>query len=90
MSSDSLSHMFCMYLRPRFSPFRAKLLESEAVNEHLRKSLSRASTRQSFYGGAGSFSSATLAPEKETSDIIEMAKKDLEKLKKRERKKKKR
>lgn len=77
-------------LRPRFSPPRAKLLESEAVNEHLRKSLSRASTRQSFYGGAGSFSSATLAPEKETSDIIEMAKKDLEKLKKRERKKKKR
>lgn len=70
---------------------RAKLLESEAVNENLRKNLSRASTRQSFYGGAGSFSTnALLAPEKETSDIIELAKKDLEKLKKREKKKKKR
>ena len=31
-----------------------------------------------------------MAPEKETSDVIELAKKDLEKLKKRERKKKKR
>uniref|UniRef100_A0A8C7YLB6 Kinesin family member 21A n=1 Tax=Oryzias sinensis TaxID=183150 RepID=A0A8C7YLB6_9TELE len=69
---------------------RAKLLESEAVNENLRKSLSRASNRQSFYGGPGSFSANLLAPEKETSDIIELAKKDLAKLKKREKKKKKR
>lgn len=69
---------------------RAKLLESEAVNENLRKNLSRASNRQSFYGGSGSFPSTLLAPEKETSDIIELAKKDLEKLKKREKKKKKR
>uniref|UniRef100_A0A3B3YLC0 Kinesin motor domain-containing protein n=1 Tax=Poecilia mexicana TaxID=48701 RepID=A0A3B3YLC0_9TELE len=68
----------------------AKLLESEAVNENLRKNLSRASTRQSFYGGPGSFSNALMAPEKETADIIELAKKDLEKLKKREKKKKKR
>uniref|UniRef100_A0A3B5A5C5 Kinesin family member 21A n=1 Tax=Stegastes partitus TaxID=144197 RepID=A0A3B5A5C5_9TELE len=68
---------------------RAKLLESEAVNETLRKTLSRTSNRQSFYGGSGSFSSTLLAPEKETSDIIELAKKDLEKLKKREKKKKK-
>lgn len=65
------------------------MLESEAVNENLRKNLSRASTRSSFYGGPGSFSPALLAPEKETSDIIEIAKKDLEKLKRRERRKKK-
>lgn len=71
-------------------PCRAKLLESESANEHLRKNLARASNRQSLYGGPGSFSSSTLAPEKETSDIIELAKKDLEKLKKREKKKKKR
>lgn len=64
---------------------RAKLLESEAVNENLRKNLSRASNRQSLYGAP-----SLLAPEKETSDIIELAKKDLEKLKKREKKKKKR
>lgn len=69
---------------------RAKLLESESVSEHLRKNLARASNRQSLYGGPGAFSAAALAPEKETSDIIELAKKDLEKLKKREKKKKKR
>lgn len=70
--------------------FRAKLLESESVNESLRKSLSRASTRSSLFAGAGSFSAALLAPEKEANDIIEMAKKSLEKLKKMERKKKRR
>lgn len=69
---------------------RAKLLESESVNESLRKNLSRVSTRQSLYGGPGGPFSSSLAPEKETSDVIELAKKDLEKLKKRERKKKKR
>lgn len=70
---------------------RAKLLESEAVNENLRKNLSRASNH-SFYGGPGSFSSALLGPgpDKEAADIIELAKKDLEKLRKKEKKKKKR
>lgn len=60
------------------------------MNENLRKSLSRASARSSLYGGPGSFSSALIAPEKEASDVIEMAKKNLEKLKKMEKKKKKR
>uniref|UniRef100_A0A8C3B1W7 Kinesin family member 21A n=1 Tax=Cyclopterus lumpus TaxID=8103 RepID=A0A8C3B1W7_CYCLU len=70
---------------------KAKLLESEAVNENLRKSLSRASTRSSLYGGpGGAFSQTHLVPEREASDVIEMAKKSLEKLKKKERKKKKR
>lgn len=73
-----------------FPSLRAKLLESEALNENLRKSLSRASTRSSLYAGPGSFSPAVLAPEKEASDVIEMAKRDLEKLKKKEKKKKKR
>uniref|UniRef100_A0A3Q4I4H9 Kinesin family member 21A n=1 Tax=Neolamprologus brichardi TaxID=32507 RepID=A0A3Q4I4H9_NEOBR len=63
----------------------SKLLESEAVNENLRKNLSRASTHSSLYGGP-----ALLAPGKEARDVIEMAKKDLEKLKKKEKKKKKR
>lgn len=71
-------------------PFRAKLLESEAVCENLRKNLSRASTRSSLYGGPGSFASSLLAPEKEATDVIEMAKRDLEKLKRMEKKKKRR
>ncbi|KAM3609603.1 uncharacterized protein V6R79_017676 [Siganus canaliculatus] len=87
--TEEIGNMIQSYIK-EIEDLRAKLLESEAVNEHLRKNLSRASSRQTFYGGTGSFSSSTaLAPEKETSDIIELAKKDLEKLKKREKKKKK-
>uniref|UniRef100_A0A665WIW2 Kinesin family member 21A n=1 Tax=Echeneis naucrates TaxID=173247 RepID=A0A665WIW2_ECHNA len=87
--TEEIGNMIQSYIK-EIEELRAKLLESEAVNENLRKNLSRASNRQSFYGGSGSFSSSLLAPEKETSDIIELAKKDLEKLKKREKKKKKR
>ncbi|XP_008289701.1 kinesin-like protein KIF21A isoform X6 [Stegastes partitus] len=87
--TEEIGNMIQGYIK-EIEDLRAKLLESEAVNETLRKTLSRTSNRQSFYGGSGSFSSTLLAPEKETSDIIELAKKDLEKLKKREKKKKKR
>ncbi|KAK5616669.1 Kinesin-like protein kif21a [Crenichthys baileyi] len=86
--TEEIGNMIQSYIK-EIEDLRAKLLESEAVNENLRKNLSRASTRQSFYGGSGSFSNALMAPEKETADIIELAKKDLEKLKKREKKKKK-
>nr|XP_043891532.1 kinesin-like protein KIF21A isoform X4 [Solea senegalensis] len=86
--TEEIGNMIQSYIK-EIEDLRAKLLESEAVNENLRKNLSRASNRQSLYGGSGSFSSSLLAPEKETSDIIELAKKDLEKLKKREKKKKK-
>lgn len=60
------------------------------MSENLRKSLSRASTRSSLYGGPGTFSPALLAPEKEANDVIELAKRDLEKLKRKEKKKKRR
>ncbi|XP_035013878.1 kinesin-like protein KIF21A isoform X9 [Hippoglossus stenolepis] len=86
--TEEIGKMIQSYIK-EIEELRAKLLESEAVNENLRKNLSRASSRQTFYGGSGPFSSSMLAPEKETSDIIELAKKDLEKLKKREKKKKK-
>ncbi|XP_035003823.2 kinesin-like protein KIF21A isoform X2 [Hippoglossus stenolepis] len=87
--NEEIGNMIQNYIK-EIEDLRAKLLESEAVNENLRKNLSRASTRSSLYGGPGSFSSAMLAPENEASDVITMAKKDLEKLKKKERKKKKR
>ncbi|XP_037306945.2 kinesin-like protein KIF21A isoform X3 [Pungitius pungitius] len=83
-ASEEIGNMIHGYIK-EIEDLRAKLLESEAVNENLRKNLSRASNRQSLYGAPP----ALLAPEKETSDIIELAKKDLEKLKKREKKKKK-
>ncbi|XP_010896162.4 kinesin-like protein KIF21A isoform X1 [Esox lucius] len=85
--NEEIGNMIKSYIK-EIEDLRAKLLESESVSENLRKNLSRASSRQSFY--PGSFSPALLAPEKEASDIIELAKKDLEKLKKKERKKKKR
>ncbi|GAA6233315.1 kinesin-like protein KIF21A [Lates japonicus] len=87
--NEEIGNMIQNYIK-EIEELRAKLLESESVNENLRKNLSRASTRSSLYGGPGSFSPALLAPEKEASDVIMMAKKDLEKLKKKERKKKKR
>ncbi|KAF4081314.1 hypothetical protein AMELA_G00159900 [Ameiurus melas] len=86
--SEEIGNMIQNYIK-EIEELRAKLLESEAVNENLRKNLSRASTRSSFYGGAAAFSLGP-DPSHETSDIIELAKKDLEKLKKREKKKKKR
>lgn len=86
--NEEIGNMIQNYIK-EIEELRAKLLESEAVNENLRKNLSRASTRSSLYGGPGPFSPAMLAPEKEANEVIEMAKKDLEKLKKIEKKKKK-
>ncbi|XP_034529948.1 kinesin-like protein KIF21A isoform X2 [Notolabrus celidotus] len=85
--TEEIGNMIQNYIK-EIEELRAKLLESEAVSENLRKNLSRASTRSTLYGGPGSLS-ALLAPEKEANEVIEMAKKDLEKLKKKEKKKKK-
>ncbi|KAM9845518.1 kinesin-like protein KIF21A [Aulostomus maculatus] len=87
--NEEIGNMIQNYIK-EIEELRAKLLESEAVNENLRKSLNRASTRSSLYAGPGSFASSLFTPEKEASDVIEMAKRDLEKLKKKEKKKKKR
>ncbi|KAM6895695.1 kinesin-like protein KIF21A [Xenentodon cancila] len=88
--SEEIGIMIQNYIK-EIEELRAKLLESEAVSENLRKSLSRASARSSLYAGPGSgpLPPALLAPEKECTEVIEMAKKDLEKLKKMEKKKKK-
>ncbi|XP_073669362.1 kinesin-like protein KIF21A isoform X2 [Paramisgurnus dabryanus] len=89
--SEEIGNMIQNYIK-EIEDLRAKLLESEAVNENLRRNLTRASTRPQFYGGSGAFSSALLGadPSQETADIIEIAKKDLEKLKRKEKKRKKR
>nr|XP_015208100.1 PREDICTED: kinesin-like protein KIF21A isoform X7 [Lepisosteus oculatus] len=87
--NEEIGNMIQNYIK-EIEDLRAKLLESEAVSENLRKNLSRASTRTSFYGGPSSYTTSLMGPENETTDIIELAKKDLEKLKKKERKKKKR
>ncbi|XP_043093591.1 kinesin-like protein KIF21A isoform X2 [Puntigrus tetrazona] len=86
--SEEIGNMIQNYIK-EIEELRAKLLESEAVNENLRKNLTRASTRSSLYGPT-SVTPSLHAPEKDATEIIEIAKKNLEKLKKKERKKKKR
>ncbi|XP_053922388.1 kinesin-like protein KIF21A isoform X5 [Cuculus canorus] len=87
--NEEISNMIHNYIK-EIEDLRAKLLESEAVNENLRRNLSRASTRSAYFGGPSAFSASMLSSEKETMEILDIAKKDLEKLKKKERKKKKR
>ncbi|XP_058273410.1 kinesin-like protein KIF21A isoform X2 [Hemibagrus wyckioides] len=87
--NEEIGNMIQNYIK-EIEELRAKLLESEAVSESLRKSLSRAATRSSLYGGSTSFPPSLPGPEKEASDIIEIAKKNLEKLKRKEKRKKKR
>lgn len=60
------------------------------MNENLRRNLSRASARSTYFGGPSAFSGSILPSDKETMEILDIAKKDLEKLKKKEKKKKKR
>ncbi|XP_077194331.1 kinesin-like protein KIF21A isoform X13 [Paroedura picta] len=87
--NEEISNMIHNYIK-EIEDLRAKLLESESVNENLRRNLSRASTRSTYFGGPSAFSASMLPSEKETIEILDIAKKDLEKLKKKEKKKKKR
>ncbi|KAM4747532.1 kinesin-like protein KIF21A isoform 3-T3 [Rhinophrynus dorsalis] len=86
--NEEISNMIHNYIK-EIEDLRAKLLESEAINENLRRNLSRATARPSYFGAHSPFPSSLLPAEKETSEIIDLAKKDLEKLRKREKKKKK-
>ncbi|XP_053412071.1 kinesin-like protein KIF21A isoform X13 [Nycticebus coucang] len=87
--NEEISNMIHSYIK-EIEDLRAKLLESEAVNENLRKNLTRATARSPYFGGSSSFSPTILSSDKETIEIIDLAKKDLEKLKRKEKKKKKR
>ncbi|KAM3822704.1 LOW QUALITY PROTEIN: kinesin-like protein KIF21A [Vipera latastei] len=86
--NEEISNMIHNYIK-EIEDLRAKLFESEAVNENLRRNLSRASTRSTYFGGTSAFSASMLPSDKETIDVLDLAKKDLEKLKKKEKKKKK-
>ncbi|XP_063783162.1 kinesin-like protein KIF21A isoform X2 [Pseudophryne corroboree] len=87
--NEEISNMVHNYIK-EIEDLRAKLLESEAVNGNLRRSLSSASSRASYFAGRSPFPTSLVSAEKETTEIIDMAKKDIEKLKKKEKKKKKR
>ncbi|KAG9490065.1 hypothetical protein GDO78_005781 [Eleutherodactylus coqui] len=85
--NEEISNMIHNYIK-EIEDLRAKLLESEAVNENLRRNLTRASSRASYFSSP--FSASLIPAEKETTEIIDIAKKDIQKLKKIEKKKKKR
>ncbi|EHB08715.1 Kinesin-like protein KIF21A [Heterocephalus glaber] len=87
--NEEISNMIHSYIR-EIEDLRAKFLESEAVNENLRKNLTRATSRSPYFSGSSAFSPTILSSDKETIEIIDLAKKDLEKLKRKEKKKKKR
>uniref|UniRef100_A0A4X1U6Q9 Kinesin family member 21A n=1 Tax=Sus scrofa TaxID=9823 RepID=A0A4X1U6Q9_PIG len=87
--NEEISNMIHSYIK-EIEDLRAKLLESEAVNENLRKNLTRATARSPYFSGSSAFSPTIMSSDKETIEIIDLAKKDLEKLKRKEKKKKKR
>ncbi|XP_017171935.1 kinesin-like protein KIF21A isoform X7 [Mus musculus] len=86
--NEEISNMIHSYIK-EIEDLRAKLLESEAVNENLRKNLTRATARSPYFSASSAFSPTILSSDKETIEIIDLAKKDLEKLKRKEKKKKK-
>uniref|UniRef100_A0A7M4F4C2 Kinesin family member 21A n=1 Tax=Crocodylus porosus TaxID=8502 RepID=A0A7M4F4C2_CROPO len=71
--NEEISNMIHNYIK-EIEDLRAKLLESEAVNENLRRSLSRASTRSPYFGGPSAFSASVLSSEKETMEILDICK----------------
>ncbi|KAI4563412.1 hypothetical protein MJT46_011021 [Ovis ammon polii x Ovis aries] len=79
--NEAIGALIQNYIR-EIEELRTKLLESEAMNESLRRSLSRASARSPYSLGA---SPATPASSMEdASEVIRRAKQDLERLKKKE------
>lgn len=70
---------------------RTKLLESESMNESLRRSLSRVSARPPYAAGLSpapalpGLCSPAAPLDTEASDVLRRAKQDLERLKKKER-----
>ncbi|KAG9332371.1 hypothetical protein JZ751_015014 [Albula glossodonta] len=77
------------YIR-EIEEIRSKLLESEAMNESLRRSLSRLSSARSSLApptpGLPMGSSPSVSMETEMTDVIQRARLDVERLKKKERK----
>ncbi|XP_007456225.1 PREDICTED: kinesin-like protein KIF21B [Lipotes vexillifer] len=79
--SEAIGALIQNYIR-EIEDLRTKLLESEAMNESLRRSLSRASTR-----GPCSLGASPVVPTgsmEDAAEVIRRAKQDLERLKKKE------
>uniref|UniRef100_A0A8C8SEC2 Kinesin family member 21B n=1 Tax=Pelusios castaneus TaxID=367368 RepID=A0A8C8SEC2_9SAUR len=92
--NEAIGALIQNYIR-EIEELRTKLLESEAMNESLRRSLSRVSSRPSYSLGSspgpgpGAMSSPMVAVEAEASEVLRRAKQDLERLKKETRQRRK-
>ncbi|MBN3304655.1 KI21B protein, partial [Amia calva] len=89
--NEEIGALIQNYIR-EIEELRSKLLESESMNESLRRSVSRLSARSAYPSsqtpgpGLPPGSSPATSMETEVSDVIRRAKQDIEKLKKKERK----
>ncbi|XP_058860690.1 kinesin-like protein KIF21B isoform X2 [Acipenser ruthenus] len=86
--NEEIGALIQNYIR-EIEELRSKLLESEAMNESLRRSISRLSSRSPYAAGLtpiGTPGSPAVSMETQASDVIRRAKQDIEKLKKKEKK----
>ncbi|KAF5913987.1 hypothetical protein HPG69_010145 [Diceros bicornis minor] len=85
--NEAIGALIQNYIR-EIEELRTKLLESEAMNESLRRSLSRASARSPYSLGASpaapAFGGSPASCMEDASEVIRRAKQDLERLKKKE------
>ncbi|VTJ56909.1 Hypothetical predicted protein [Marmota monax] len=85
--NEAIGALIQNYIR-EIEELRTKLLESEAMNESLRRSLSRASARSPYSLGASpagpAFGASPASSMEDASEVIRRAKQDLERLKKKE------
>nr|KAF6279835.1 kinesin family member 21B [Myotis myotis] len=85
--NEAIGALIQTYIR-EIEELRTKLLESEAMNESLRRSLSRASARGPYSLGASpaapGLGGSPASAMEEASEVIRRAKQDLERLKKKE------
>nr|XP_021492314.1 kinesin-like protein KIF21B isoform X2 [Meriones unguiculatus] len=85
--NEAIGTLLQNYIR-EIEELRTKLLESEAMNESLRRSLSRASARNPYSLGASpvgpAFGGSPATSMEDASEVIRRAKQDLERLKKKE------
>ncbi|OBS78382.1 hypothetical protein A6R68_19230, partial [Neotoma lepida] len=85
--NEAIGALIQNYIR-EIEELRTKLLESEAMNESLRRSLSRASARSPYSLGASpagpAFGGSPASSMEDASEVIRRAKQDLERLKKKE------
>ncbi|NXP06488.1 KI21B protein, partial [Thinocorus orbignyianus] len=88
--NEAIGALIQNYIR-EIEELRTKLLESESMNESLRRSLSRVSARSPYSMGSSpapglaGLCSPAAPVETEASDVLRRAKQDLERLKKKER-----